>query len=79
MVMEERVREQLIRLLSGKPEIIRVILFGSRARGDADERSDIDLAIEAPAISQRQWLDLIFLFDQIDTLLPVDIGGEGSV
>ncbi|MCK6629918.1 MAG: nucleotidyltransferase domain-containing protein [Anaerolineae bacterium] len=32
----------------------QVILFGSRARGDAEVRSDIDLAIVAPAASGRQ-------------------------
>jgi predicted nucleotidyltransferase len=29
----------------------RIILFGSRARGDYDERSDIDLGIACPGAS----------------------------
>jgi predicted nucleotidyltransferase len=35
-------------LLEAAPAVRRIILFGSRAVGDEEERSDIDLAISAP-------------------------------
>jgi uncharacterized protein len=68
-----RLQEQLVQLLSQQSGIKRVILFGSRARGDAGERSDIDLSIEAPDIHGRQWLEMVFLLEEIDTLLPIDV------
>jgi len=68
-----RLHEQLVRLLSQQPGIKQVILFGSRARGDAEDRSDIDLSIEAPDIHERQWLEIVFLLEKIDTLLPIDV------
>jgi predicted nucleotidyltransferase len=33
----------------------RIILFGSRARGDHHERSDIDLGIACPGASPEEW------------------------
>lgn len=33
----------------------RVVLFGSRARGDHEARSDYDLAIEAPGATEGEW------------------------
>ena len=51
----------------------RVILFGSRARGDNRVRSDIDIAVACPRASQREWLDLCDAVDDADTLLPVDL------
>lgn len=71
--LPENLHNQLVRLLSAQPEVEMVILFGSRARGDAEERSDIDLAIVAPTASPRQWLDIAFLLEEADTLLPFDI------
>lgn len=65
--------KQLIGTVSAMPEVHRVILFGSRARGDADEYSDIDLAIEAPQATQKQWLQLLLLLDDLDTLLSIDV------
>lgn len=51
-----------------------MILFGSRARGDFDDRSDIDLAIEAPSMEQKNWLALTFeLEENLDTLLSIDL------
>lgn len=32
-----------------------LILFGSRAFGDHDERSDIDIAISAPSMTRLEW------------------------
>ena len=71
--LSEKLRDHLVGLLSARPEVEQVILFGSRARGDAEERSDIDLAIVAPAALPRQWLDIAFLLEQADTLLPIDV------
>jgi len=71
--LSKKLRDHLIYLLSTRPEVKQVILFGSRARGDAEDRSDIDLAIVAPEASTRQWLDLTFLLEQTDTLLSIDV------
>lgn len=50
----------------------RIILYGSRARGDAAERSDIDLAIDAPDISERKWFAIEDAVEKTDTLLKID-------
>ena len=36
----------------------RIIVFGSRALGDYEEYSDLDLAIDAPKIQKYEWLKL---------------------
>jgi predicted nucleotidyltransferase len=54
--------------------IQRIILFGARARGDAGERSDIDLAVYAPDIGIMEW-DAIHqrLTEHAKTLLAMDV------
>ena len=49
----------------------RLVLFGSRARGDFHERSDIDLAVYGmPEAEQASfWLDA----EELPTLLKLDI------
>ena len=49
----------------------RLVLFGSRARGDHHPRSDIDLAVYGMPPSQRSafWLEA----DELPTLLKLDI------
>jgi uncharacterized protein len=59
-----------IRSVSG---VRRVILFGSRARGDARERSDVDLAVEGSELSQRDWLAIVEATENADTLLRIDL------
>lgn len=73
VVLPKKLERHLIHRLAATPEVERVILFGSRARGDAEERSDIDLAIAAPHATQRQWLDLVFLLEEAETLLMIDV------
>lgn len=51
-----------LRCLASCPKVERIILFGSRAVGDHDLRSDIDLAIAAPELTKRE---MTFLRDKI--------------
>lgn len=63
----------LVDSLSSFDEVRSVILFGSRAYGDADPRSDIDLAISAPGINTRRWLDMKLLAEEAPTLLSISL------
>ena len=65
---------ELARRLAAHPAVERVWLFGSRARRDNFERSDIDLTIEAPAINRAEWTKLhLDLEEEADTLLLIDL------
>lgn len=54
------------------PFVQKVILFGSRARGTQQPRSDIDLAIVCPDITPQQWQKILDIIEQADTLLKID-------
>ncbi len=49
-----------------------IYLYGSRARGDHQERSDIDLAIDAPMATQKEWNQIALIIEEADTLLKID-------
>ncbi|WBL37194.1 nucleotidyltransferase domain-containing protein [Tepidiforma flava] len=74
--MDPRTRaiaDWVVARLGGDPRIRRIILFGSRARGDARERSDVDLAIEAPGADPVAWDDILAALDEAPTLLQLDV------
>jgi len=51
----------------------RIILFGSHARGDADDHSDVDLLVVEPAVSDR-YEEMVRLNRALKGLLiPVDL------
>lgn len=60
--------QQLITL----PFVKKIILFGSRAKGSNDTRSDIDLAIECPKASALDWNCVMEIIENADTLLKID-------
>jgi predicted nucleotidyltransferase len=67
------VLESLVRELAEMPDVERVVLFGSRARGDNRERSDIDLAVAAPRASVLTWDRVKELAEEAPTLLSIDV------
>lgn len=74
LLLEEKIKNQIVLIAQNYDGVERVILFGSRARGDALERSDIDIAIEGKSITENDWLALYFeLQEELDTLLSVDV------
>ena len=63
----------LVARLSAAPGVRRVVLFGSRARGDHRPRSDVDLALDAPGLADADWLRLHADADDARTLYHVDL------
>ena len=73
-MINERVREQLQQVGERINTIDKIILFGSRAIGDHEEKSDIDLAFVAPKMTQEEWTELTFVLkEELDTLLFLDL------
>ncbi|MBI5447140.1 MAG: nucleotidyltransferase substrate binding protein [Gammaproteobacteria bacterium] len=46
--------------------------YGSRARGDHQARSDIDLAMVCPQASSEEWKNIQDILEEADTLLKID-------
>ena|SRR5690349_15169152 len=64
---------QEIRLICTKYQTInQVWIFGSHARGDATERSDIDLAVSGIPFRDPQWNQFLEALDNIPTLRMID-------
>lgn len=82
----------LVKELGEKYACEKIVLFGSRARGDAHERSDIDLAVYG-LNEQKQALfwadvddlpsllkfDLVFVSENTDTDLLKNIKKDGVI
>lgn len=93
--MKDLVLEFLVREARGLRSVEKVLLFGSRARGDAQDRSDYDIAILAPSMSHADWatwkdkltetvptllaLDLVLLTADLSPKLRENIAREGRV
>jgi predicted nucleotidyltransferase len=61
----------LTRLIAAHEGVKRVILFGSRARGTASPRSDIDLAVDGD--DSVNWANLWLEVEDYPTLLEIDL------
>ncbi len=67
-------RYHFIDRIAAHPFVDRIILYGSRARGNHHDRSDIDLAIACPRATVAEWADLLAWVDEhADTLLAIDL------
>lgn len=44
--------------LAANKKVEKIIVFGSRALGDYEPYSDLDLAIDAPTMEEIEWLKL---------------------
>ncbi len=60
------------RQLTALPFIDAIYLYGSRARGEQERTSDIDLAIRCPQADAKDWAAVREIIGQADTLLEID-------
>ncbi len=70
--LPRHVPADLRRLFDRTPGLRTVWIYGSRARGDAKETSDIDLAIDAPALGDAEFAALVTAIDGLPTLYRID-------
>lgn len=68
----EKMQAAIERLVAAS-QPTKIILFGSRARGDADDHSDVDLLVIKPRVENRH--DELVALDRSLTgiMMPVDI------
>ena len=70
--LSERVTDLLRAELSRFPEVRVAYLYGSRARGDYKPQSDIDIAIDAPSMTQQNFAQLWSAIDALPIAYPLD-------
>lgn len=58
--------------LKALPFVKEIWLYGSRAREDNRERSDIDIALYCPTANDQEWLYIVEIINEADTLLKID-------
>lgn len=62
--------DRIVSVLAQRLRIVAVYLFGSYARGEAREHSDIDVAVFAEGVEAMPWRERIDL--EVDALMEVD-------
>ncbi|MCR4431693.1 MAG: nucleotidyltransferase domain-containing protein [Tepidanaerobacteraceae bacterium] len=71
--VESDILNKLVKIFKKYTSIEKVLLFGSRARGDFSKVSDIDIAVFSEDISDRDFNLLIDEINQIDIALSFDV------
>lgn len=72
MTVSEIKSFEFFRQLTRLSYVNEIYLYGSRARGDHSAKSDIDLAIICPKATTEQWLEILEIIENADTLLEID-------
>lgn len=72
MPIEEMIQQELVQKMARFPDVAKIVLFGSRATGEAKRFSDIDLAIFG-VNDDQVWSTLRQIADNARTLLKIDL------
>lgn len=66
--------EQILKVLSENPKVKEVIVFGSRARGDSRDTSDLDIAIKSEVRLESAELNrLKDQLNEMNTIYKIDL------
>lgn len=68
----DNLRYNFLDKLKDLPFVEEIYLYGSRARKDNQLRSDIDIAISAPNATKNDWVQVMNIIANADTLLKID-------
>jgi len=73
MTSAEVIEEIGVRLARAAPRDSRVVLFGSHARGEADEGSDYDILVIEPEVADAAHESVRLRTELGDLLVPIDV------
>lgn len=65
--------KQIINIIAKNPKVEEVILFGSRAMGNYQKGSDIDLALKGGDLDMDDLLNMGIILDELDLPYHVDL------
>jgi len=71
--LDETIWKQILDTCFSFPEVNKVILFGSRARKDYRQGSDIDIAIDAPGMMSSAFSQVWNAVDDLPIIYTLDI------
>ncbi|BDU51398.1 nucleotidyltransferase domain-containing protein [Haliovirga abyssi] len=71
--LREKIIEELFEIFQENDKIKEVILFGSRAKGNFKNGSDIDLAIKGKNLNLVDLNKLLLKIDELDLPYEIDI------
>ena len=71
--LSDRVIEELQTVFVRHPNISKVLIFGSRAKGNYREGLDIDLAALGTGLDYSQLLQILTEIDDLELLYSVDL------
>ncbi len=71
--IENRFWDSLIKVFKKYDKIYKVIIYGSRAKGNYQKGSDIDLVIVAPELSFEEYLRLYSEIEELDIPYQIDL------
>ena len=60
-------------IIAANSSVSRIVLFGSRAKGNPKPGSDIDIAVSGPGLSLQDFLDFSLQIDRMELAQKVDI------
>ncbi len=71
--MDDKLKFQLVLIFNKYPDVEKVVLFGSRARGDYKYNSDIDLCIFGEKLNHLTLAKINMDISELNTPLNFDI------
>jgi len=71
--LDESLLRKIVSVIAKRLSVERAVIYGSRARGNFKNYSDIDIAISAPSMPGAEFSQLAFDIDSLPIIFKMDI------